>query len=312
MLIKTRKIIDLNVSKHDGFEGYYLLIEKVQKNVNINPDISIEACKSLIEWISKFILTKVDNTYKPEKIEDLWKLVKRMFLNLWTYSWVEIEDILVSRLVSVIIRVWEIRNSRWDVSHGKIYPKDEVSDINLSNFIASITDELLFYVLNIFFNLDFSSDEWIKYEDNEDFNDYLDEENDFIFIWKKKYSEALFELEPETYVTELTDFKLWDEENIEEIEEVIEAKETKQEECKIEPKKDKVKKINKKKFNKFCLDKNIDSWKLEELLNWYIFTWIDPTNDDIALVLNYKPEFSKRREILKEIKENLDNLIIEE
>jgi len=49
MLIKTRKIIDLNVSKHDGFEGYYLLIEKVQKNVNINPDIAIESCKSLIE-----------------------------------------------------------------------------------------------------------------------------------------------------------------------------------------------------------------------------------------------------------------------
>lgn len=309
MLIKTRKIIDLNVSKHDGFEGYYLLIEKVQKNVNINPDISIEACKSLIEWISKFILTKVDKTYSSSESLEMSPLLRKMLLKVWEFSKKEFDDSLIQRLASVVHRIWELRNNRWDISHGKIYPKYEESDINLSNFVVSITDELLFYVLNIFFNLDFSVDEWIKYEDNEDFNDYLDEENNFIYIWRKRYSEALFELEPETYITELTDFRLWDEESEEILEQKSKKKKSKEDKCEIKTEKEEIKKINKEKFEKYCLEANIDSTKFEELLNEYIFSWIEPLNDDIAWVLNYKPELLKRKEIINSIKDNLDNLI---
>jgi len=81
----------------------------------------------------------------------------------------------------------------------------------------SITDELLFYILNIFFSIGFKKT-IINYDDknNLDFNDSLDLENSFGLV---SYSQALYEQKYEEYILQLSDYIRNNEEYIEEINE---------------------------------------------------------------------------------------------
>lgn len=306
-MLKIKKIIWLNITRHDGFEWYYLLIEKIEENIGTNPDIAIETCKSLIEWISKYILTKTDNTYSSSISLEAPQLVKRMLQKLWEASDEELDDMLVNRLVSLVIRICELRNKRGDISHWKLYPKDEISWTNSSHFVVSITDDLLYYVLNIFFSIDVES-QLIDYETNTEFNDDLDERNP---IWMIRYSKALYEQKYEEYIIQLDEF-IWDTDTIKE--EIVEnstekvVSTWKKEEKKW--KKEEKRSINLKKVKRFCENNKINEDKFILLLETYIFRWTEPLNDEVAQTLSYKPKLQDRNSILQDIKNNLDDLII--
>jgi hypothetical protein len=62
--------------------------------------------------------------------------------------------------------------------------------------VAHITDGIISYILNIFFSIDWTCLDNIKYEDNEDFNSYLDEELELDGVI---YSKALFDQDPAYY-----------------------------------------------------------------------------------------------------------------
>lgn len=118
---------------------------------------------------------------------------------------------------TLINKISNFRNDRGDISHGKEVPKTLRSDVNLSRLIIEMTESLLRYTLASFFVIDLEkkAKEFeekqirektgsIKYKDNSDFNDFLDEE--YPLDGKLIYSFALYELYYEDYMIQLQTF----------------------------------------------------------------------------------------------------------
>ncbi|MEM7555722.1 MAG: DUF5615 family PIN-like protein [Cyanobacteria bacterium P01_A01_bin.84] len=103
------------------------------------------------------------------------------------------------------------------ISHGREVPKLLKSDINLSRLIVEVTESLLRYTLASFFILDLEKktqefevievkeqESRIRYEENPEFNDLLDEE--YPLDGKLLYSQALYTLYYEDYEIRLQTF----------------------------------------------------------------------------------------------------------
>ena len=201
---KTREIILKYKDDFPEFDYYNNILDKIEKNIENMTDVSIESCKSLFEGISKTILKKFGKDYRENQrninsTEDLFKMaIKEIPTN-------EIRDEqLLNNIATIIKRTQEIRNERGDISHGKYSPKnkDEISSPEFAKFIAGVTDASVSYLLTIYFSYD-SSYLDIKYEDNEEFNDTLDDEIELEGIC---YSRALFDQDFTTYNERLSNF----------------------------------------------------------------------------------------------------------
>lgn len=196
------------VRRHN-LEYYYSHLTLIEKHIEEKPDISIETCKAVIEGISKLAL----HLLAQEPIDshsgaDFATLFKRALSNLQEgrgYS----DTALVNRLCSVVQYIGEIRNSQSDISHGRASLKEQLSDADFAELVIGITDNLCTYMLR---RLDMLSEKEVLYDDNPEFNDYLDGLHplDGIVL----YSKALFDQEFETYEIELGDYKI--ENNLEE------------------------------------------------------------------------------------------------
>jgi len=172
---------------------------KIEENVNTNPDIAIESSKALIEGISKFILKQIDTNYDSITIDktDFHPLVKQAMSQLSRFN-EDVEIDFINKANKLIVSIGEVRNKRGDISHGKLSPKENFSDEHFSNLVVSMTDSLLFYILNCFSNIEIQKE--LEYEDNPEFNEKLDIDNDFGFL---SYSKALFDQDIEAYKQEL-------------------------------------------------------------------------------------------------------------
>jgi hypothetical protein len=200
---KIRKLINDNLINYPEFEYYLSLVDKVEENIELMPDISIETCKSLIEGISKKVLNrlKIDYKEKGKNADSVNLLLRKVFENLSKY--VEVDTDFSYSACSLACRLSDIRNERGDISHGKVAPKKYLSDSNLSEVSAYITDGILCYILKIYFDHDWSDFDETTYETNEEFNSYLDEENPIEGI---SYSKALFDQDPIAYDVKLSDY----------------------------------------------------------------------------------------------------------
>lgn len=195
--------------KRYNLEYYHSHLTLIENYIEEKPDISIETCKALIEGISILALHLL-------KQEPLDSHNKDNFADLFRRALLELQkergfsDIdTVKRLVSVVHHIGEIRNSHCDIGHGRASLKDQVNDADFAEFIIGVTDNLCTYMLR---RLDQLSEKEVLYEDNPEFNVYLDEENPM--PGKIFYSKALFEQEFETYEIQLGDYVL--ENNLEE------------------------------------------------------------------------------------------------
>ena len=99
----------------------------------------------------------------------------------------------------------EVRNNRGDISHGRLSPKEEVSTPELARLVFDMTKAFLTYILNIFFAVKRKQiAEETKYEDNEEFNNYLDEQNEL--EGKLSYIRALFDQDNLSYIGQFESF----------------------------------------------------------------------------------------------------------
>ena len=103
-----------------------------------------------------------------------------------------------------------LRNNRGDISHGKSSPKPEESTKESAIMIMGVTDSIVHYLLDHFFRIDLSHKDELNYQDNPEFNEYLDEA---YLDFNLSFSEALFYQDRVTYEEQLRDFK--DEQGIE-------------------------------------------------------------------------------------------------
>lgn len=167
------------------------------------PDITIESCKSLIEGISKTILKKLNVSYSEEgrNIDAPRDLIKKFFDELPDHVFCDAE--LATRTADLVIRMSEIRNKRGDISHGRLSPKEVNSDTRLAEFTIHITDAIICYLLEIYFSSDLSYLEGTKYENNAEFNSFLDENNKIDGIL---YSRALFDQDLVSYEEKLKNY----------------------------------------------------------------------------------------------------------
>ncbi len=199
---QTKEILYALESRYRNIQYYQALIEKIEDNVDSNPDMSIESCKALLEGLSKFIWKQIDGSYDPLVADkmDFHPVVRQAMTKLAEYN-EDIELDFVNKVNKLIVSIGEVRNKRGDISHGKLSPKEYFSDSQFSNLVMNITDNMLYYVLHSFSKV--SLIKVLDYEDNPDFNEQLDSENPLGFL---SYSRALFDQEPVTYQEELQNY----------------------------------------------------------------------------------------------------------
>lgn len=206
------ELIRQNSSSFPEFNYYIPLIEKAQNNVSIQPDICIEICKSLLEGVSKSIIEKLPNSYTREDLDKLevGPLVKLAAKELKRNDDV-VEDDFVTRCSSLAYALAALRNARGDISHGKAAPKLKQSNAKLSTFSIQMTASILHYMLDAFFIMateapeEETGEKSVRYEDNPEFNTYLDDENPL--EGRVLYSLALYEQYYEDYLIKLSDYE---------------------------------------------------------------------------------------------------------
>ncbi len=199
---QTKEILKALESRYTNIDYYQTIIQKIEENVESNPDISIESCKALLEGLSKFIWKQIDLSYDAliaDKM-DFHPVVRQAMTRLADYN-EDIELDFVNKANKLIVSIGEVRNKRGDISHGKLSPKEYFSDSQFAHLVMNITDNMLYYVLHSFSKVSLIKE--LEYEDNTEFNEWLDNENPLGFL---SYSRALFDQEPVTYQEELQNY----------------------------------------------------------------------------------------------------------
>jgi hypothetical protein len=198
----TKDIINDNFEKYKNFQYYHTIIDLIEENILINPDITIESCKALFEGIAKTILSHIDIHYSNSGIENktVQSLIKDMFCKLKIH--IDVEE---HNYISLFVKeIGSIRNKRGDISHGRPSPKEVVSDALYSKMVVNATDNYIFYILSLYFSIDFNIKEIIKFDEYEEFNEWLDELDSVGFM--KRYSLALYETDYIRYEQELQNY----------------------------------------------------------------------------------------------------------
>ena len=198
---KTINIIKANIKKNPHFGEYFKITTIITENELINPDICIESCKALIEGISKTIIVSLDNTKTADNIDS--DNIPKLFsdaMKLLANNCQDIEGDFVLRFSGIINVLAEIRNKRGDISHGRMAPKAIYSSKKLASTVMNMTDTMLEYTLEHYFDLDFDFKEKLDYNatEMESYNSWLDESVTFP-IAKARYSQILFEHDLDEY-----------------------------------------------------------------------------------------------------------------
>ena len=200
---ETKKMLSACVEQYEEFGYYSLIIDEIEHNIDTKPDVSIESSKALIEGVCKTIVLTLRSSTTRKRIDkyDFSELFKETCSVLSDYSEIEID--FIHRATSLVHYLGELRNRRGDISHGKAAPKEESSDIELAKFVSAITNGIVEYLLSIFMKLDLSYKVEIEYDDNPEFNEFLDEDYELEGI---RYSKAMFDQDIVAYEERLNDF----------------------------------------------------------------------------------------------------------
>jgi hypothetical protein len=109
--------------------------------------------------------------------------------------------VAVENLIRVI---GGLRNTRGDISHGRVVPKELQSDRSLARLVLNVSESVIRYMLASYFALKPTDLEQVEYEECSEFNEYLDESNPL--EGKPLYSLALYEQFYEDYLVQLEIF----------------------------------------------------------------------------------------------------------
>lgn len=186
-----------------SFNTFEMHIATIENNIEANPSLCIETCKSLIEGICKTILTNKALTYKEDgKFQEL---VKQTMNSLVISSDCYKDELceLARRIASVAQKIAEIRNNSGFASHSQDIKAISVN-LTLSLFIYKITDVIGGFILHYYITHNNpKKDNRIHFEDCQEFNEYFDEENPFaIGLLTLSSSEALYRQDYEAYKEE--------------------------------------------------------------------------------------------------------------
>lgn len=184
------------------FQYYLKHAKEIKNNEESHPDIAIECCTSLLQGLSKSICYRLDPNQDRKTFEKaaLEHQVKTAFKLIGNTS--DVVEIALPQACSTVARLaGELRNARGDISHGKAVPKDIQSDASLAKLALDVTEALSRYMLS---HLILLSAPAVRYAENEEFNQWLDERGSP--IGSTPYSLLLYRYDFDAYVAELDDF----------------------------------------------------------------------------------------------------------
>lgn len=203
----TRQVIVNNMERFGDFQYYIdLHVVKIEENLAVYPDIAIEACKSLIEGVSKSILLRVDPTFDEEKattgrnpksVQQLFKMALEKVEELSE----GFESGYIHSSGHIINMTQSMRTARGDISHGKSVPKQLSSTPVFAKLLADMTDLTIGYVLEHFFELEIDYRDRMRYDakDYVEYNTWLDGTVEDFPIKTVSYSLLLHEHDYEAY-----------------------------------------------------------------------------------------------------------------
>lgn len=175
---KTRKFLRDNkesLTTYGGFSDYDILLEAIENKRTA--DHCIEACKALIEGISKTIVLKVNlnsievkTLLEDQQRKNLESTVKQVNSNSAGFP-------VLFKQASIVLSIYHdgfekdflaktgngfcnfignIRNKQGDISHGRSAPKYVSSSMDLAQMVEQTTDIIALHMLEIFSLIDFS------------------------------------------------------------------------------------------------------------------------------------------------------------
>ncbi|MEX0306006.1 MAG: abortive infection family protein [Ruegeria sp.] len=215
---RLKSLLMENLGTLPEFEYYLPIIDKALNYEQSRPDTSIECCNSLLQGFSKTIIVNLEGVEhadldKPSEAKSD-KLIKRALKCLKENDDVY-EDDFATRGASLALAIASLRNARGDITHGKAVPKKLQSSSSLAEVTNEVTATILRYMFATYLPIKVAANdqvqeepleevEEIAYEDNPDFNDYLDDSNPV--EGKLLYSEGLFHLYLEDYEIRLAEY----------------------------------------------------------------------------------------------------------
>lgn len=192
---------------YDAFAEFISAIENYHEDLHTG--VSLDCCNSLLQSISKTIITQIDSEIEVKTLDKGSHSTTNSLVSKAATLLQKNDDVYEKGFITAITKlgrcIAELRNSRGDLSHGKCIPKELINDRDLSRLLKEITESLSRYLISSFFSLELekleeeseTEEDSIRYEDNPEFNDLLDEE--YPLDGKLLYSQALYTLYYEDY-----------------------------------------------------------------------------------------------------------------
>lgn len=187
----------------------------IEQAVHANPGLAFDLAKTLIESACRTILSERNIGFDPA--DDLPKLFKNVtstvpFLPPSSSGEVKVRKSLVqtlSGLHTALQGVCELRNECGFTSHGSDKPRPAMESAQ-ALLAAQSADTIVGFLFRVHLkDRQRGLDKPVKYEEQEDFNTYLDEIHEVIRIFDAEFkpSEILFLIEPQTYRIYLTEYE---------------------------------------------------------------------------------------------------------
>lgn len=343
----TREAIKNTSSQIEGIDGYYLLIDKIQNNVNVHPDIAVESCKSLIEGLCKKALILLSEEYRNDKKirklcdNEMSALVTNAFnevfqnnleaqLYIALYGFIE-QNSKYHNIINKskgkfgdsafnsISKLNAIRGQRGDISHGRIYPKLYESPVHFSKSIMSITDGICSYMVYEFAETlkSITKEESLSFEDLGEYNDWLDNTISNFPIINERYSKILYIHDKDSYFNIYNDeFLILMKNNV--LDEEPESFNTKEEIQKTEmSKRDMQDKLvdyylsdaQLELVNNFSSTERLNVEKTRKLFGNLLFFNREVLESEVLDILIMKPNLKEVKDIRRELVNKIKNLI---
>lgn len=202
----VKALIERYSDEQGEFRYYIPIIEKAERNEVDHPDITIECCASLFQGISKSIVHRLDaNCNRAVFDNEHLQYQVKIALRCLKENDDVVEDEFVRGCENLTRVIGSLRNARGDISHGRSVPKELQSDRSLARLVLNVSEAVLRYMLASFFSIRPPAEMPISYEDNEDFNEFLDRK--YPLEGKPLYSLALYQQYNKDYIILLSEFR---------------------------------------------------------------------------------------------------------
>ena len=189
-------------------------VKRIEGYKDGNFTVCIENAKSLLESIAKEICKQRSQSFSND--DSTGKILKLAFTSLGFNATTTIQQI-GGAIANIGQQMGNLRNEIGTTSHGRPLAelevrKDAINKVS-SDFLLLSTELVACFLIQLFeteFPLKLEEQVSINFDDNEDFNEFMDEMYGEFKMADYSYlaSEILYNLDPQAYQTELNAYKL--------------------------------------------------------------------------------------------------------